>query len=486
MASSTPSSTFDERSAPPFHALVHGFPEHGSIAEVLGRTPGVVSCIVRRTERHGRLAVLRFSSLDTARRFRARWEGQRFAAASADRLAPDKGGADTLLSVRNAAQQLFAAALHGRREGVDVLLDSGVPADSYRDEYQCTPLHVAARCGAATIVRRLVDAGADLDAVSKLGRTPLTEASAGQHAEVVELLIAAGARVAHLDRWGRHAALAGVFVPERADGPWRNDADKAVAQMLLATNEPTAGLKREAVAHARLAAAAADEAGRQRELRARARTEAQWTDAARALDEVRRREVELRRAVDPSVPQSAAAAAGAGGADAAGRLWLARAAAQAEADARASAPGGAERLAARAAAARADETGRALWLEGTRGVNPETGRQSLYPHARPLSGAAASEQAHLERTRQIARLGAARADAIREAGVEALAARRQERTLLQLELDYANPLTGALAPKSFVQPANDLVWCERDGWIAKGVPRVNRTVFLHKGAAVQR
>lgn len=487
---------FDARSAAPYHALVHGFPEYpaGSIADVLGQASASTSCVVRRSVKHGVLAVLRFESIEAARAFRARWEGQRFPSAPVDRFEPGTGAPDRHLCVRNGAQQLFAASLHGQREGVELLLEAGVSPNSYRDEFGCTALHMAARSGATAIAKRLVDARADIDAPSALGRTPLAEASAQQHAPIVELLLAAGARVAHLDRWGRHAALAGVCVPECADEPWGNDADKRVAQMLLCSEQPTAAHKREAVAQARLAAAATQGAILQREREARATAQAQSAQAALALDGFRRREVELRRAVDPTVPQqqgahsvaAALAGGGAAGGGANGQDWLARVTAQAAADARANAPGGAERIAARAAGACADAMQRALWVEGMRSVNPEAGRYSLYPRSRPPAGdlpattvaAADEDEAERERARRISELGAARANAIREAGMGALAARQKEWTALELELGYINPLKGARASKSFIQPANDLVWCERDGWVEKGAHRVNRAAYL--------
>ncbi|KAJ1641464.1 ankyrin repeat protein, partial [Pavlovales sp. CCMP2436] len=95
----------------------------------------------------------------------------------------------------NGAQQLFAAALHGQSEGVELLLSAGVSANGYKDEYGCSPLHAAARQGSPRIVQMLIDAQAHLDAKSRLGTTPLAEASTHQRADAVERLLAAGARV---------------------------------------------------------------------------------------------------------------------------------------------------------------------------------------------------------------------------------------------------------------------------------------------------
>ncbi|KAG8463545.1 hypothetical protein KFE25_003818 [Diacronema lutheri] len=492
---------------------MHGFPKHpaGSIAEALSQSsaPPPLACALRRSERHGLLAVLTFETIAGARNFRARWEGQRFPAAPVDRFEPGTGAPDRLLRVRNGAQQLFAAALHGQREGVETLLGAGVSPDAYRDEFGCTALHMAARCGSRTIVERLLDARAELDVASTLGRTPLAEASAGQHAAVVEALVAAGARVAHLDRWGRHAALAGVVVPERMDGPWRSEADMRIAQILLDDEMPTAAGKRAAVVSARVADAAAGAIARRREALELARADEERVAEARAFDALRRRELECRRAVDPTVPQKPAQFDHLIGFD--GAAWHRAALARADAEERACAPGAAARELARRQTKRAHEAQRALWLEGMRAVNPEAGRHALgrvgtanAPRAQSKARSVPDgDDAHRRQAARIFELGTARSDALREAAVAAIAARREEATETQLALAYANPITGARsrderkavqptvvgdargAARSPLEPSftlvdpptNDLVWCERDGWVAKGVPRANRAAF---------
>jgi len=60
-----------------------------------------------------------------------------------------------------------------------------------------TPLHKAASDWIKT--RMLLDANADVDAVSQLGRTPLLAASASGTTEVVRLWLAKGAGVRPAD-----------------------------------------------------------------------------------------------------------------------------------------------------------------------------------------------------------------------------------------------------------------------------------------------
>ena len=78
---------------------------------------------------------------------------------------------------------------------VDVLLARGVDVNATsRNGHANAPLHAAAagRAGAA-LMRRLLDAGARVNARQSGGHTPLHEAALGGDAEVVRLLLAAGA-----------------------------------------------------------------------------------------------------------------------------------------------------------------------------------------------------------------------------------------------------------------------------------------------------
>lgn len=65
---------------------------------------------------------------------------------------------------------------------------------SYGGLYECTVLHIAARAGNLRIVRALLDAGADVDACSESGMSPLAEASGAGKADVVVELLRRGAK----------------------------------------------------------------------------------------------------------------------------------------------------------------------------------------------------------------------------------------------------------------------------------------------------
>ncbi len=72
-----------------------------------------------------------------------------------------------------------------------------------RDKYQRTPLHSAARYGALSAARFLLDQGADFNAKGEGGNTPLHLASIYRHDEVVDLLIQHNADVKVLNAQGQ-------------------------------------------------------------------------------------------------------------------------------------------------------------------------------------------------------------------------------------------------------------------------------------------
>jgi len=69
-------------------------------------------------------------------------------------------------------------------------------------EYQCTPLHHAARFGYKEVVLWLISHGADVNAVAYSGFTPL---HLTKRKEIAEILIKAGARLDQKDHWGKTA-----------------------------------------------------------------------------------------------------------------------------------------------------------------------------------------------------------------------------------------------------------------------------------------
>ena len=102
-----------------------------------------------------------------------------------------KKGAEVDASVMSSGDTaLIVACKNGQEEIVELLLESG--ADAMKtDKRGWTPLFTAAGKGHAGIVRRLVAAGADVDAESG-NSTPLITAAIHGHTEVVAFLLEEG------------------------------------------------------------------------------------------------------------------------------------------------------------------------------------------------------------------------------------------------------------------------------------------------------
>lgn len=96
-----------------------------------------------------------------------------------------------LLLARGAEVSPFAAAALGDVERLEEWLDRDPAVVEARNEWQGTPLHVAALAGQRATVALLLSRGADLAARDVRGRTPLDHA---RDPEVRQLLAAAGAR----------------------------------------------------------------------------------------------------------------------------------------------------------------------------------------------------------------------------------------------------------------------------------------------------
>jgi ankyrin repeat protein len=99
-----------------------------------------------------------------------------------------------LPSVRAKRQRSFAqAAMDGSLRRLQLLHLTG--ADVTARGYCCAPLFLAAGQGRATVVRYLLDEGADVNAREKLGGTPLMEAAYAGYLEVIKELLFRGAEI---------------------------------------------------------------------------------------------------------------------------------------------------------------------------------------------------------------------------------------------------------------------------------------------------
>lgn len=75
------------------------------------------------------------------------------------------------------------------------------------NNYGSTPLHYACISQRETVVRRLIEVGADIDARDKSGRTPLMIACKNCKLEIVDILLDNGANVHLEDDKGNTAVL---------------------------------------------------------------------------------------------------------------------------------------------------------------------------------------------------------------------------------------------------------------------------------------
>ena len=104
-----------------------------------------------------------------------------------------------LVMKRELEEQLIDSSTFGDVDVVGRLLSLGVDKDCESDSgdgsgYEGgTPLYWAATNGHADVVRLLLDAGADLDKADVDGETPLYWASVKDHRDVVKMLLDAGA-----------------------------------------------------------------------------------------------------------------------------------------------------------------------------------------------------------------------------------------------------------------------------------------------------
>ncbi len=94
---------------------------------------------------------------------------------------------DALLAA-GADLDVFDAAALGHVNQLEILLGLDPTLANETTTGGTTPLHLAARFGHAGAVRRLLDAGADTDAVDAAGATAADLATTGGHAELAAML----------------------------------------------------------------------------------------------------------------------------------------------------------------------------------------------------------------------------------------------------------------------------------------------------------
>lgn len=113
---------------------------------------------------------------------------------------------DTNLSTSE--MPLWVAAKLGRNSLVDSAIeaaktDSSIDLDAVDPTIGRTPLHYASSQGHASIVKNLLNAGADVNRRDQYGRTPIQLAAMYGHAAIARAILAHQADVNVTDRWGK-------------------------------------------------------------------------------------------------------------------------------------------------------------------------------------------------------------------------------------------------------------------------------------------
>lgn len=109
-----------------------------------------------------------------------------------------------------ASLSIWTAALVGDVSRVESLLNRNVDA-SARDEVGYTAMHYAARQNQLGCAEMLIRFGADLNATTPGGATPIMRAAYAGHLDMVKLLLNAGARVDLRDSDGHNGKNVSCF-----------------------------------------------------------------------------------------------------------------------------------------------------------------------------------------------------------------------------------------------------------------------------------
>jgi ankyrin repeat protein len=120
----------------------------------------------------------------------------------------DTKGDDVLLSLENEAEgasggshglALGAACFSGHEDVARLLLDHGADLTATND-YNSTPLHLAASHGHGAVVQLLLERGADVTVTNKSNDTPLHDAARNGDAGAVQVLLDRGANIRAINR----------------------------------------------------------------------------------------------------------------------------------------------------------------------------------------------------------------------------------------------------------------------------------------------
>ena len=100
----------------------------------------------------------------------------------------------SLLATTAFADPIHSAVWNGDLEGVQAELDNGVDVDEKDDLWGRTPLHIAAEEGHKEIAELFIAKGADVNAKTDAGVTPLDDAIGRKHSETIDLSANTAAR----------------------------------------------------------------------------------------------------------------------------------------------------------------------------------------------------------------------------------------------------------------------------------------------------